>query len=410
MKTYIVGGAVRDRLLGLPVRDRDWVVVGATAEDIESMRTRGYRPVGQDFPVFLHPETHEEYALARTERKVAAGYKGFTVQATPEVTLEEDLRRRDLTINAMAEDEGGTLIDLFGGRRDLHDRVLRHVSEAFSEDPVRILRVARFAARFAPLGFAIAPETNALMQRMVEAGEVDALVPERVWQELVRALGETRPSAFFEVLRACGALARLLPALDRLWGVPQPPQYHPEIDTGVHTMMVLESAARLTSDTRVRFAALVHDLGKGTTPPEQWPRHIAHEERSVTLVEELCQRYRVPNDYRELAVVVARYHGQVHRAEELRPETVLRLLESADAFRRPERFELFLLTCEADSRGRTGYEDSVFTQGIYLRRAFEIARAVDATALNREGFTGKLLGEELARRRVEALTAIRPHR
>lgn len=408
MKAYIVGGAVRDRLLGLPVQDRDWVVVGATPADVDSMRARGFRPVGQDFPVFLHPETHEEYALARTERKVAAGYKGFEVQASPEVTLEEDLLRRDLTINAMAETEDGILIDPFGGRRDLHDRVLRHVSEAFAEDPVRILRVARFAARFAPLGFAVAPETNALMRRMADAGEVDALVPERVWQELLRALGEVRPSAFFEVLRACGALARLFPEIERLWGVPQPPQHHPEIDTGVHTMMVLESAARLTADMRVRFAALVHDLGKGTTPPEQWPRHIAHEERSVTLVEELCRRYRIPNDYRDLAVLVARYHGQVHRAEELRPETVLHLLESTDAFRRPDRFELFLQACEADSRGRTGYEDSVFTQGIYLRRALQMAQAVDAAALPAEGFSGKALGDELARRRVEALALIRP--
>ncbi|MCC6301727.1 MAG: multifunctional CCA addition/repair protein [Gammaproteobacteria bacterium] len=410
MKTYIVGGAVRDRLLGLPVRDRDWVVVGATPQDIDAMIARGFKSVGQDFPVFLHPETHEEYALARTERKVAAGYKGFTVLASPEVTLEDDLRRRDLTINAMAETEDGERVDPYGGMRDLRDRVLRHVSEAFAEDPVRILRVARFAARFAPLGFAVAPETQALMRRMVAAGEVDALVPERVWQELVRALGETRPSAFFEVLRACGALARLLPELDRLWGVPQPAQWHPEIDTGVHTMMVLESAARLTGDIRVRFAALVHDLGKGTTPPGQWPRHIAHEARSVALVEEVCRRYRAPNDYRDLAVLVARDHGQVHRAEELRPETVLRLLESADAFRRPERFEQFLLACEADSRGRTGYEDSVFTQGIYLRRALQVARRVDASGLSEAGFGGKALGEELAKRRVEALAEIRPRK
>jgi tRNA nucleotidyltransferase (CCA-adding enzyme) len=408
MKAYIVGGAVRDRLLGLPVQDRDWVVVGATPADMEAMRARGFRPVGQDFPVFLHPETHEEYALARTERKVAAGYKGFAVQASPEVTLEEDLRRRDLTINAMAQGEDGELIDPYGGRQDLHNRLLRHVSEAFAEDPVRILRVARFAARFAPLGFTVAPETNELMRRMAEAGEVDALVPERVWQELLRALGELRPSEFFLVLRACGALARLFPDIEHLWGVPQPPQHHPEIDTGVHTMMVLESAARLTPDTRVRFAALVHDLGKGTTPPEQWPRHIAHEERSVTLVEALCARYRIPNDYRELAVRVARYHGQVHRAEELRPETVLRLLEATDAFRRPERFELFLLACEADSRGRTGYEESVFTQGIYLRRALQTAQTVDTSGLSEEGFSGKALGDELARRRIEALAAIRP--
>ena len=408
MKAYIVGGAVRDRLLGLPVRDRDWVVVGATPADIDAMLARGFRPVGQDFPVFLHPDTHEEYALARTERKVAAGYKGFAVQVSPAVTLEDDLRRRDLTINAMAETEDGALIDPYGGRLDLQHRVLRHVSEAFAEDPVRILRVARFAARFAPLGFTIAPETNELMRRMVAAGEVDALVPERVWQELARALAEPRPSAFFEALRACGALARLFPEIERLWGVPQPPQHHPEIDTGVHTMMVLESAARLTGDTRVRFAALVHDLGKGTTPPEEWPRHIAHEERSVTLVEDLCARFRIPNDHRDLAVLAARHHGQVHRAEELRPGAVLELLEATDAFRRPERFELFLLACEADSRGRTGYEDSVFTQGLYLRRALEIAQAVEAAGLVAEGFSGKALGEELARRRIDALAAIRP--
>jgi len=408
MKAYIVGGAVRDRLLGLPVKDRDWVVVGATAADIDTLRARGFRPVGQDFPVFLHPETHEEYALARTERKVAAGYKGFDVQASPEVTLEEDLRRRDLTINAMAETEGGELIDPYGGMRDLHDRLLRHVSDAFAEDPVRILRVARFTARFAPLGFAVAPETNELMRFMVGNGEVDALVPERVWQELARALGEPRPSAFFETLRACGALARLFPEIERLWGVPQPPQQHPEVDAGVHTMMVLESAVRLTDDTRVRFAALVHDLGKGTTPADQWPRHIAHEERSVALVEEVCRRFRIPNDYRDLAVLVARHHGQVHRAEELRPGTVLELLDATDAFRRPERFEQFLLACEADSRGRTGYEDSVFTQGIYLRRARETAQAVGASELTAEGFSGKALGEELARRRVEALALIRP--
>jgi tRNA nucleotidyltransferase (CCA-adding enzyme) len=408
MKAYIVGGAVRDKLLGLPVRDRDWVVVGATAADIDALLARGFRPVGQDFPVFLHPETHEEYALARTERKVAAGYRGFAVQVSPEVTLEEDLRRRDLTINAMAETEDGDLIDPYGGRQDLHGRLLRHVSEAFAEDPVRILRVARFAARFAPLGFAVAPETNALMRRMVDNGEVNALVPERVWQELQRALGEPCPSAFFEALRACGALARLFPEIERLWGVPQPPQHHPEVDTGVHTMMVLESAARLTGDTRVRFAALVHDLGKGTTPPEQWPRHLAHEERSVALVTDLCARFRIPNEYRDLAVLVARHHGQVHRAEELRPGTVLELLEATDAFRRPERFEQFLLACEADSRGRTGHEDSVFTQGIYLRRARQTAQAVDASGLSEEGFSGKALGEELARRRSEALAAIRP--
>lgn len=405
VKIYAVGGAVRDALLGLPVKDRDWVVVGATPD---AMLAQGYTPVGRDFPVFLHPQTHEEYALARSERKTAPGYAGFVFHTTPEVTLEEDLRRRDLTINAIAQAASGELVDPYGGRADLAARVLRHISPAFAEDPVRILRVARFAARFAPLGFTIAPETNELMRRMVAAGEVDALVPERVWQELARALAEPRPSAFFEALRACGALARLFPEIERLWGVPQPPQHHPEIDTGVHTMMVLESAARLTGDTRVRFAALVHDLGKGTTPPEEWPRHIAHEERSVTLVEDLCARFRIPNDHRDLAVLAARHHGQVHRAEELRPGAVLELLEATDAFRRPERFELFLLACEADSRGRTGYEDSVFTQGLYLRRALETAQAVEAAGLVAEGFSGKALGEELARRRIDALAAIRP--
>ncbi|MEJ2509473.1 MAG: multifunctional CCA addition/repair protein, partial [Gammaproteobacteria bacterium] len=366
MDIYLVGGSVRDKHLGLPVADRDWVVVGATAED---MLRAGYRQVGRDFPVFLHPQTGEEYALARTERKTAPGYTGFNVHAAPDVTLEQDLQRRDLTINAMAETPEGELIDPYHGMSDLQARVLRHVSPAFVEDPVRILRVARFAARLVPLGFGIAEETLALMREMVANGEVDALVPERVWAELVRALGESRPSRFFEVLRECGALARLLPEVDRLFGVPQPEQHHPEIDTGVHVMMVVDQAARLSPEPAVRFAALVHDLGKGITPREQWPRHVEHEARGVPLVEALCERYKVPNDFRDLAVLVTRYHLHYHRAAELRPGTLLDLFQSLDAFRRPERFEQFLLACEADARGRPGYEERDFDQPKILRAA-----------------------------------------
>jgi tRNA nucleotidyltransferase (CCA-adding enzyme) len=400
MKAYVVGGAVRDRLLGLKVQDRDWVVVGATPEE---MIANGYRPVGRDFPVFLHPQTHEEYALARTERKVAAGYHGFTVHADPGVTLEEDLSRRDLTINAMAETPDGVLIDPFNGAEDIRRRILRHVSPAFVEDPVRILRVARFAARFSPLGFRVAEETTALMRRMVENGEVDALVPERVWQEMERALGEERPSAFFEVLRSCGALAVLFPEIDRLWGVPQPEQYHPEIDTGVHTMMALAAAASLTKDPVVRFAALTHDLGKGSTPPAEWPRHVAHEHRGAQLVRGLCDRLRIPNDYRDVAILTARLHGDCHRALDLRPGTTLRLLDSLDAFRRPDRFEQVLLACEADFRGRPGYQGLDYPQAARLRRAFAAARRIKGGDLVQEGFEGRALGEELARRRTQAI-------
>lgn len=399
MDIYQVGGSVRDELLGLPVTDRDWVVVGATVQDMEAL---GYRQVGKDFPVFLHPESHEEYALARTERKTAPGYKGFVVHAAPDVTLEDDLRRRDLTINAMARAADGTLIDPFGGAADLTARRLRHVSPAFSEDPVRILRVARFAARFAPLGFEIADETLTLMRTMVEAGEVDALVPERVWTELVRALGEQRPAQFFEVLRACGALRRLLPELDQLFGVPQPRQHHPEIDTGIHVMQVLNRAAALSGDTRVRFAALLHDVGKGTTPEEEWPRHIAHEARGLSLIKHLCQRLRVPNDYRELALLVARYHGVCHRAAELRPVTVLDTLQALDALRRPERFELFLLACEADSTGRPGREHQGYPQAALLRRLLEAARRVDAAALATR-LQGDVLVQTIRRQRIHAI-------
>lgn len=376
METYVVGGAVRDRLLGLPVVDRDYVVVGATPDD---MLAQGYQPVGKDFPVFLHPETHAEYALARTERKSGLGYKGFTVYAAPEVTLEADLLRRDLTINAIAEDEHGALIDPYGGQRDLAARVFRHVSAAFSEDPVRILRVARFAARFAD--FSVAPETHALMRHMVDSGEVDALVPERVWQEVARGLMEARPSRMFQVLRDCGALARLFPEIDRLFGVPQPPEHHPEVDTGMHVMLVVDWAARQRASLPVRFAALTHDLGKGVTPPAQWPRHHGHEAKSVELVRQLSARIRVPVECRDLAVAVARDHGNVHRALELRATTIVELLERVDAFRRPERFADFLLACECDFRGRPGFETREYAASGYLAQAFEVARRVDAGAV-----------------------------
>jgi tRNA nucleotidyltransferase (CCA-adding enzyme) len=378
MKTYIVGGAVRDRLLGLPVADRDYVVVGATPEQMVAL---GYQPVGKDFPVFLHPQTHAEYALARTERKSGPGYKGFTVHAAPDVTLEEDLSRRDLTINALAEDETGALIDPYGGQRDLAAKIFRHVSAAFAEDPVRILRVARFAARYTD--FSVAAETNALMRQMVDNGEVDALVPERVWQEVARGLLEVQPSRMFQVLRDCGALARLFPEIDCLFGVPQPPEHHPEIDTGVHVMLVVDWAARQEFSLPVRFAALTHDLGKGVTPPQEWPRHHGHEATSVARVRALCERIRVPADCRDLALAVARDHGNVHRALELRATTVVELLERVDAFRRPERFAEFLQACECDFRGRPGYELRDFPASAYLAQALAAARAVDAGAVAR---------------------------
>jgi tRNA nucleotidyltransferase (CCA-adding enzyme) len=374
MKTYIVGGAVRDELLGLPLQDRDYVVVGATPEQ---MTAQGFVAVGKDFPVFLHPVSKEEYALARTERKTAPGYKGFHFHAAPDVTLEQDLARRDLTINAMAREEsGGEIIDPFGGCDDVKAKIFRHVSPAFAEDPVRILRVARFAARFAD--FSVAPETNALMRQMVEAGEVDALVPERVWQELARGLMEATPSRMFDVLRACGALTRILPELDVLWGVPQPAQHHPEIDTGVHVMMVIDYAARQGYGLPVRFAALTHDLGKGETPREEWPRHHGHEARSVKLVEQVCKRLKIPNDCRDLALMTARDHGNIGRAFELRADTIVSLLERCDAFRKPHRFVDMLRAAECDSRGRTGFEQRPFPQAAYLEGALHAAQDVDA--------------------------------
>ncbi len=403
MKTYLVGGAVRDRLLGRPAGDADHVVVGATPEQ---MLAAGFRPVGRDFPVFLHPRTGQEYALARTERKVGRGYHGFVFHADAAVTLEQDLARRDLTVNAIALDpDSGALIDPYGGQRDLAAGVLRHVGEAFAEDPVRILRTARFAARWPH--FVVAAETQALMRRMVEAGEVDALVPERVWQELARGLMEPRPSRMFEVLRDCGALAVLLPEVERLWGVPQPPEHHPEVDTGVHLMLVLDAAARLAAPLPVRWACVAHDLGKGTTPRERWPRHLGHEARSVVLAQALDRRLKVPNDCHELAVVVAREHGHVHASGSLGAAALLRLLERCDALRRPERFGLALLACECDSRGRTGYEDAPYPQRERLLAALAAARGVDTAAIAAAaapGTPGVAVGEAIRRAREAAIS------
>ncbi|MBX5459789.1 MAG: multifunctional CCA addition/repair protein [Steroidobacteraceae bacterium] len=404
MQVYLVGGAVRDRLLGLPVHERDWVVVGARPEELER---QGYLPVGKEFPVFLHPETREEYALARVERKVGPGYRGFTTQFSPDVTLEEDLKRRDLTINAMAEDMDGTLIDPYGGRRDLEARVLRHVSEAFVEDPVRVLRVARFAARFAELGFSVAEDTRELMKRIVAAGEVDALVPERVWQETFRALGERRPDVFFETLRECGALQVIFPELAALYGVPQPAQWHPEIDTGVHVMMALRLAAKLGVPSAIRFAVLVHDLGKARTPRSKWPKHHGHEELGVEPIEALCARLKVPRHLRDLGIIVSRYHTLVHRALELRPSTVLELLENTDAFRRPDRFREFLAACECDARGRLGLEDRPYPQADYLREALNAALTVTLSEEERQNLAGPAIGEKLRDKRLAVLKSVK---
>jgi len=403
MKIYRVGGAVRDALLGLPVQDTDWVVVGGTPEE---MAARGFRPVGKDFPVFLHPDTHEEYALARTERKTARGYKGFSVYAAPDVTLEQDLLRRDFTVNAMAQDDAGKLIDPYGGMDDLKAGILRHVSEAFAEDPVRILRAARFVARF---GFTIAPETLALMRAMVDNGEVDALVAERVWQELARGMMEEKPSRFFTTLRACGALHKILPEVDALFGVPQPAQYHPEIDCGLHTMLVLDAAADAGATLEVRFAALTHDLGKGTTPPDILPRHIGHEARSVDLLKGVCQRLRVPGECCDLGLLVARYHGNVHRAKQLRADTIVRLLHDCDAWRRPQRFEQLLQACAADARGRTGHEHDTYPQADYLLQALRAAQAVNAGEIARQAVDGVTIAERVRHARVAAVEHVVKH-
>ena len=401
MQVYCVGGAVRDELLGRAVKDHDYVVVGATPEQMTAL---GYRPVGKDFPVFLHPKTQEEYALARTERKTAKGYKGFQVYAAPEVTLEQDLARRDLTINAIARDSAGGLIDPYHGVDDLKARVLRHVGPAFVEDPVRILRLARFAARFAD--FTVAGETQALMREMVENGEVDALIPERVWQELAKGLMEARPSRMFEVLRQCGALKKILPEVDRLFGVPQPPQHHPEVDTGVHVMLVVDYAAAQNFDLTVRFAALMHDLGKGTTPVEMLPRHIGHEQRGAGLVKDVCKRLRVPNDCRDVAVITANFHGKAYRALEMRPDTVVQLLHDTDALRQPQRFEAFLQACESDVRGRPGFETRAFPEADYLRRALEAAQAVDAGVIAGQFDQPEKIRDAVFRARVDAVAQL----
>lgn len=404
MQIYLVGGAVRDELLNLPVRERDWVVVGARPEDLLA---QGYKAVGKDFPVFLHPQTGEEYALARTERKTGPGYRGFETLFAPDVTLEQDLERRDLTINAIAQDpDTRALIDPFGGQRDLRDRTLRHVSPAFVEDPVRVLRLARFAARFAPLGFNVAPETLSLMREIAARGELDALVSERVWQETQRALEMPAPARFFEVLRDANALPAIFPELHALFGVPQPERWHPEIDSGVHTLMVVEQAAKLSDDPVVRFAALTHDLGKGTTPPSEWPRHIAHEQRGVALVEGLCDRLRIPNAYRELAVLVSRYHLDAHRVTELRDNTLLELLERLDAFRRAARFEQWVLACEADARGRKGLENRDYPQAAYLRQARAAAANATLDPTEREGLDGQQIAQKLRKARLAALAKL----
>ena len=402
MKVFEVGGAVRDKLLECPVRERDWVVVGSSGEEL--LRA-GYKPVGKDFPVFLHPETGEEYALARTDRKVGPGYHGFDFNTSAEVTLEEDLLRRDLTINAMALDSDGTLIDPHGGLRDLKDRLLRHVSDAFGEDPLRILRVARFAARFQEFDFKVAPQTMELMHGMVTSGEANELKPDRVWQETGKALAERNPEVYFEVLRGCGALKVVFPEIDALFGVPQPAKWHPEIDTGVHTLMALQIAARLTESVAVRFAVLTHDLGKAETPKEILPKHRGHEERSVKILASFCSRVPVPRRYRELAVAVARHHGIVHRTHELRPSTVGRLIEAVDAVRRPERFEEFLLACEADARGRAGLEHQPYPQANALRAALNAARNVQIEDLQGTA-KGAELGEQLRERRIQAIREV----
>jgi tRNA nucleotidyltransferase (CCA-adding enzyme) len=405
MQIYLVGGAVRDKLLGQAVVDRDYVVVGA---DADAMLAQGYKPVGKDFPVFLHPDSGEEYALARTERKSGRGYHGFTFHADPSVTLEQDLARRDLTINAMAEDEHGALVDPFGVARDLEARVLRHVAPAFVEDPVRVLRVARFAARYAPLDFTVADETMALMQQMVEAGETDHLVAERVWTETRKALGEARPSAFLHVLREAGALRVLLPEVDALYGVPQRAEFHPEVDTGVHVEMVLDMAAQLApGNDLVGFCALTHDLGKALTLADMLPKHIGHEHAGIAPLRALCARLKVPTEYQALAELVCREHLNAHRALELKPATVLRLLEALDALRRPSRLDVFLAACEADKRGRLGHADDAYPQAACLRAARDAAAQVDAAAFVADGLTGPAIGAAMQQARIAAIAALR---
>jgi len=402
VKTYLVGGAVRDGLLKLPVKDKDWVVVGATPQ---TMLEQGYQQVGRDFPVFLHPKSREEYALARTERKSGQGYTGFVTDFAADVTLEQDLMRRDLTINAIARDEHGEYIDPYGGRDDIAKRLLRHVSAAFNEDPLRVLRVARFAARFAHLGFRIADETQQLMLQMAESGELAHLTAERVWKETENALQSANPQVYFQVLRDCHALAVLFPEIDNLYGIPAPAKWHPEIDTGIHTLMTLAMAAQLSPETDVRFATLCHDLGKALTPPEKWPSHHGHGLAGVPLVEGLCQRLRVPNHIRDLSMLVAEVHDLVHTIERQQPETLIQLFDRIDAWRKPQRVEQIALTSEADARGRTGFESNSYPQGDFLRQAFQVALSVSTKAVVEAGFKGPAVREELTRRRVAALAA-----
>ncbi|MEW5008748.1 MAG: multifunctional CCA addition/repair protein [Cycloclasticus sp.] len=406
MEIYLVGGAVRDQLLGYPVKDRDYVVVGATVDD---MLQQGYSQVGKDFPVFLHPQTKAEYALARTERKLGVGYKGFEVYATPDVSLVDDLRRRDLTINAMAQNEDG-LVDPYGGMRDLQAKVLRHVSVHFKEDPLRILRLARFAARYAHLGFTVASETMSFMAEMVESGELSTLTAERVWQEVSRSLAEPSPEVFFNVLRQCGALAAILPEIDALFGVPQPEKHHPEIDTGLHTMMVLQQAVLLTDSPEVRFAALTHDLGKALTPAESWPSHHGHEKKGLTALKTLAARVRLPNDFMELAAKVMEFHGHAHRALELKAVTLLKVLESIGAFRQTSKLDDFLLACEADSKGRLGYETREYPQAEWLRDVYRVANNVSAKEFVEQGLKGKQIGEAISKERLRLIQALKGQR
>ncbi|MFH0265984.1 multifunctional CCA addition/repair protein [Vibrio rumoiensis] len=404
MDIYLVGGAVRDQLLGIPSYDKDWMVVGSSPQE---MLAQGFRAVGQDFPVFLHPDTQEEYALARTERKSGQGYTGFECHYAPDVTLEDDLARRDLTINAIAQSSDGTLHDPYGGESDLHNRVLRHVSPAFSEDPLRVLRVARFAAKLQPLGFTIATETMVLMQQIVDSGELQHLTAERIWQEWQKSLSTSEPQVFLEILKQCGALAVILPEINRLFGVPQPERWHPEIDTGIHTLMVAKQATLLSPNLAVRFAAQVHDLGKGVTPESEWPSHKMHCHTGIKLIKQLCQRLTVPNEYRDLALLVCQHHSNIHRTLELKASTALKLLNQIDAWRKPQRFEQILLCCQADHQGRLGLELMPYPQAKQMRDYYQAAVEIDVQSIITQGFSGRAIRDELDKQRIEAIEKVK---